>query len=124
MFKETQDNLKASVEREAGFRPAANVLEEEKYFLIEVSIPGFAKEDVKINIENDSLKISVEKKSEEKEKKYLRREFGASKFERSFKLADTIDQQKISAEVKDGILNITLPKNEEKKPEIHKIEIK
>lgn len=124
LFKETQDSFKAAVERESGFRPATNVIEEEDYYLIEVAIPGFAKEDVSIKVENGSIKISAEKKDTKENTKYLRREFGVYKFERSFKLADTINQQNISAEVINGILNIILPKVEEKKPEIHNIEIK
>ncbi|WP_321299107.1 Hsp20/alpha crystallin family protein [Marinifilum fragile] len=124
LFKETQDSFKAAVERESGFRPATNVIEEEDCYLIEVSIPGFAKEDVNIRVENGSIKISAEKKEEKEDKKYLRREFGVYKFERSFKLADTINQQNISAEVINGILNIILPKVEERKPQVHNIEIK
>ncbi|WP_321280933.1 Hsp20/alpha crystallin family protein [Marinifilum fragile] len=124
LFKETQDSFKAAVERESGFRPATNVIEEEDYYLIEVSIPGFAKEDVNIRVENGSIKISAEKKAEKEDKKYLRREFGVYKFERSFKLADTINQQNISAEVINGILNIILPKVEERKSQVHNIEIK
>ena len=124
LFKETQDSFKTAAERESGFRPATNVMEEEDYYLIEVSIPGFAKEDVKIKLENGSIKISAEKKVEKDGKKYLRREFGVYKFERSFKLADTINQQSISAEVINGVLNIILPKVEEKKPKVHNIEIK
>lgn len=124
LFKETQDSFKAAVERESGFRPATNVVEEKDYYLIEVAIPGFAKEDVSIKVENGSIKISAEKKDTKEDTKYLRREFGVYKFERSFKLADTINQQNISAEVINGILNIILPKVEEKKPEVHNIEIK
>ncbi|MDQ2178511.1 Hsp20/alpha crystallin family protein [Marinifilum sp. D714] len=124
LFKETQDSFKSAVERESGFRPATNVIEEEDYYLIEVAIPGFAKEDVSIKVENGSIKISAEKKETKEDKKYLRREFGVYKFERSFKLADTINQQNISAEVVNGMLNIVLPKIEENKPEVHNIEIK
>ncbi|MCY1635048.1 Hsp20/alpha crystallin family protein [Marinifilum sp. D737] len=124
LFKETQDSFKAAVERESGFRPATNVVEEKDYYLIEVAIPGFAKEDVSIKVENGSIKISAEKKDTKEDTKYLRREFGVYKFERSFKLADTINQQNISAEVINGMLNIVLPKVEEKKPEVHNIEIK
>lgn len=124
LFKETQDSFKAAAERENEFRPATNVLEEKDYYLIEVAMPGFAKQDVSIKVENGSIKISAEKKVEKENKKYLRREFGVYKFERSFKLADTINQQNISAEVKDGILNIVLPKIEEKQPQVHNIEIK
>lgn len=124
LFKETQDSFKTAVEREYGFKPATNVLEEKDYYLIEVFIPGFAKEDVSIKVEDGFIKIAAGKKIEKEDKKYLRREFGIQKFERSFKLADTINQQNISAEVKDGILNIILPKIEEKRAEVHNVEIK
>lgn len=124
LFRETQDSFRNAVEREHGFKPGTNVVEEEDYYLIEMSIPGFEKEDVQIKVENGSIKVSAEKKTKKEDKKYLRREFGVYKFERSFKLADTILQENISAEVKDGILNIVLPKVEQKKPEVKNIKIK
>ena len=124
LFRETQDSFRNAVERESGFKPSTNVVEEEDYYLIEMSIPGFAKEDVNIKVENGSIKISAEKKTKKEDKKFLRREFGVYQFERSFKLADIINQENISAEVKDGILNIVLPKVEQKKPEVKNIEIK
>ncbi|WP_029902105.1 Hsp20/alpha crystallin family protein [Prevotella sp. 10(H)] len=94
--------------------PATNVSENEKAFNIELSVPGFNKEDIKIEIEKDVLKVSaeIEMKNEQKDEneKVLRREFRKSSFVRSFTLPEGIDAESISASQKDGILQITLPK--------------
>ena len=94
--------------------PAINVIESEKEYKVEVAAPGMTKEDFKIQLsDNNELVISMEKKNETKEgeeKKYLRREFSYSKFEQALVLPDDVDVSKISANVQDGVLNITLPK--------------
>jgi len=124
LFRETQDSFKNAVERENSFRPGTNVMEEEDYYLIEMAIPGFSKEEVSVKVEDGYIKISGQKTSDKTDKKFLRREFGFSKLERSFKLADTVNQKNISAEVKDGILNVILPKIEKEEPQVQNIEIK
>ncbi|GAB6121802.1 Hsp20/alpha crystallin family protein [Dysgonomonas termitidis] len=110
------------------YLPATNVSENEKAFSIELSVPGFNKEDIKIEIENDVLKISAqnEVKSEEKDEneKVLRREFKKSSFTRSFTIPEDIDTDNISAVQKDGILQITLPKQDKAiEDKVKKIEI-
>ncbi len=81
---------------------------------IEMDIPGFDKKDIKIESKNGYLTItaSKENKDEEENKNYIRRERSYGKFERSFYLGD-LDDQKIEAEFKDGMLKITVPKKEE-----------
>lgn len=107
-------------------QPATNVFETEKDFKIEILLPGFGKDEVKVNLKNNLLTIKVDKeKSEEKsaDYKYAHREFGAFNFEKQFSVPKTVNQEKISAAFENGVLNITLPKKEkalEKKP----IEIK
>lgn len=98
-----------------GTSPAVNVVEEEQLFRIEVAVPGMSKEDFRIDLDNDLLTISSEKKAEkeENEQNYMRREFNYSGFKRSFQLPDTIDVEKIKAKVESGILSIQLPKREE-----------
>ncbi len=100
--------------------PAVNVKESENDFTIEVAAPGLNKEDFKLSYENGRLTICSEKKNEKEEKddeKVTRREFSYQSFQRSFTIAETIvDAEKISADYKDGILHITLPKREEVKP--------
>ncbi len=100
--------------------PAVNVRESENDFTIEVAAPGLKKEDFKLSYENGRLTICSEKKNEKEEKddeKITRREFSYQSFQRSFTIAETIvDAEKISADYKDGILHIVLPKREEVKP--------
>ena len=93
-----------------------DIYEKDNKYHIEMDIPGFSKEDIKINLDNNYLTISAEKKvnTEDKDKKYIRRERSYSKFERSFYL-NNADEEKIDAEYKNGILNIIVPKVDENK---------
>ena len=97
------------------FVPAVNVAESDKDFTIEVSVPGFNKEDFNIRLDNDVLTISGEHKTEEEENKknYTRKEFNYTSFERSFTLPETVNTDAIDAKYENGILNIILPKKEE-----------
>lgn len=106
--------------------PSVNVVETEDNFRLELAAPGLEKEDFRVNIEKDYLKVSVEKKqeSEVKEDKYTRREFNYTTFKRSFQLPDTVDTSEIGANYENGVLKITLPKKEEAKaPAARVIEI-
>jgi HSP20 family protein len=100
--------------------PAVNVKETEDSFEIEVAAPGMKKEDFKVNIENNVLTISSEKKEERKEEekgRFTRREFSYQSFQRSFSIPENlVDGEKISARYCEGILCIALPKKEEVKP--------
>ena len=106
-------------------RPAANIIENEKDFMIELAVPGMKKDDFKISLEDDILSINVEQKEvdEKDEKNYTRREFRYDGFCRSFSLPETVDQDKIKADYKNGILSLTLPKMEEAKIKGREIKI-
>ncbi len=95
--------------------PAVNIVENKDEYRIEVAAPGLNKEDFKINLENNVLTVSSEKeeKREEKDEKYMRKEFSYYSFNRSFTLPMTVDSEKIKATQKDGILQILIPKKEE-----------
>lgn len=97
--------------------PAINIAENSDNFRIEVAGPGMKKEDFRIDLDNDLLTISSEKKesSEEKNEKYMRKEFSVCEFKRSFILPDTVDSGRIDASYSNGILAITIPKKEEAK---------
>lgn len=97
-----------------GSFPSVNIQEEEKQFILELAAPGLKKSDFKINLENHLLTISKEKEEVKEEVKdnYTRREFVYNSFSRSFKLPKTILENKINADYVDGILKITLPKDE------------
>ncbi len=95
--------------------PAVNVIEESNEFCIDVAAPGLGRKDFKINLNEDLLTISSEKKVEkdESKNKFMRREFSYNSFKRSFQLPDSVEQENISATHKEGILTIHLPKKEE-----------
>ncbi|MFN8276620.1 MAG: Hsp20/alpha crystallin family protein [Chitinophagales bacterium] len=105
-----------------------NTKENKESYMLEVAAPGFDKEDFKIDVDNQMLNISVEKKSNVSEQnanddRYNRIEFRFSSFKRSFQLPKTVDGTKISASYKNGILYVLLPKQEEAKAKA-KFEIK
>jgi HSP20 family protein len=97
--------------------PAINIVEGKENYRIEVASPGLSKEDFKIDVHNDVLTISSEKKHEHEEKneKYMRREFSYCGFKRSFILPDSTDAEKIQASHNNGILIVSIPKKEEAK---------
>lgn len=110
--------------------PAINVIEHKTNFLVEVAAPGMAKEDFTVRIDEDNnLVINMEQKTEERfadpESRYLRREFGYSKFMQTILLPDNVDEQKISAKMENGVLQINIPKltEEEIKKAQRQIEI-
>ena len=113
------------VEFQYGKFPSVNIREDDHQFKMEVIAPGFEKEEVKIELEESRLKITGEKKSEEKNDtmRYRLREFKSEKFSRVFKLNDKINTEAINAEYKNGILRIDIPKKENKKSGVIDIKI-
>lgn len=98
--------------------PAMNVKENIEDFEIELAVPGFAKNDIELTIENDMLHICAEKNEQEVEKEdaYTRREFSYNSFERKLQLPTSVDQNKqVKATYKDGVLTLNLLKKEEAK---------
>ncbi|MEX6690671.1 Hsp20/alpha crystallin family protein [Danxiaibacter flavus] len=97
--------------------PAVNVSEDEKCYCVDVAAPGFKKEDFKINVDNDVLSISAEKKTEstenDKNRQYSRREYSYSSFTRSFRLPENAKDDSIEARYEDGVLKLEIPKTQE-----------
>ena len=106
--------------------PRVDIAETETEFVIKAEIPEVKKEDVKISVEDGALKISGERKQEkeEKDKKFHRVERFYGSFMRSFILPDNIDESKIEATFKDGVLNVALPKTEKAKPKALEVKVK
>jgi len=98
--------------------PAVDITEDEKEYLITADLPQIAKEDVKVVVENGSLFIRGERKREavHKDKKVHRIERSYGSFQRSFSLPDDADGNGVTASFKEGVLRVSLPKSEEKKP--------
>lgn len=103
-----------------------NVKETDKSYLLEVVAPGFEKTDFKINLDQNLLTISVEKKDEVKEdnEKHIRREYSYRSFKRSFTLDEKIDATNIEASYINGVLTLNLPKKPEVKAAATEIAIK
>lgn len=117
--------------RVAATTPAINVIEREHEYTVEIAAPGMTREDFKVTLDaDDNLVVDLEKKAtatdepkadEAKQdcttkdcacnhEHYLRREFTYTRFHQTLLLPDDVDRDKISANVKDGVLNVTLPK--------------
>lgn len=94
-----------------------NLLETDKTFELELVAPGLQKDDFKLNVSNNQLTISFERKEdnkqEGKEEGWLRKEYRMQSFTRSFTLNDTVDQNKIEAAYQDGILKVSINKKEQ-----------
>lgn len=101
--------------KSCGSKPATNVFETAKEYKLELLLPGFAKDDLELKVQNNLLTIKVEKEKEEnkEEFKYSHREFGAVNFEKQYRLPKTVDAEKISAKFDNGVLRVELPKKEE-----------
>jgi len=99
-----------------GFVPKVDVFEDEKAFEVQLAVPGMNKEDFKIEVNDNSLTISGERKSTKEKKENTRHsiETHYGSFSRTFTLPGNIDVNNIEAEYKNGILELTLPKDEKK----------
>ena len=100
--------------------PAINVKESDKAYTVELAAPGMNKEDFNVHINDEgNLVVKMEHKAEHKEEdknvRYLRREFSYSKFEQTLILPDDVQKDGISAKVEDGVLMVELPKMQEEK---------
>lgn len=99
--------------------PSTNIRETKDDFIVEVAAPGMKKEDFNIELNNNLLTISSERREDagdkDKEGSYTRREFSYQSFQRSFTLPSTIEGENISARYADGVLHILIPKREEAK---------
>ena len=96
-----------------------DVAERDDAFLIAAELPGIKKDDISVTLENGVLTISAEMKTEREDKegeRVVRQERRYGKYVRSLRLGTQIDEKKISAHYKDGVLELTLPKAEEVKP--------
>ena len=108
--------------------PAVNVKEDEKAYTMEVAAPGIKKEWCRVRLnEEGSLCIAIENKMEHKEEDkkqhYLRREFSYTNYQQNYSLPEDVVKDKISARVQDGILTVTLPKQEKEAKVSKSIEV-
>ncbi|MCB9170815.1 MAG: Hsp20/alpha crystallin family protein [Flavobacteriales bacterium] len=105
--------------------PSVNIVERNKDYKLDLLAPGFGKKDLKVNVENNVLTISAEKKVEDlkENERFTRREFAHRSFTRSFRLPEGVEHEHIKAEYNDGVLSLMIPKVEEVKPATKEISI-
>ncbi|CAN5352972.1 Hsp20/alpha crystallin family protein [soil metagenome] len=108
-----------------GMLPAVNIRDTKNNYKLELAAPGFKKDDFKISTEDGLLTISAETSSEKNEEKenYTRREFSQSSFTRTFTLPANVVEDHISANYKDGVLNIELKKADKALPAKKQIKV-
>ena len=106
------------------WNPAVDLYEDKDNVIVKAELPGMKKEDIDVSLHEGALSISGERKSEEKfeDAETYRAERFVGRFHRTVTLPSAVDGAKVTAQYKDGILTITLPKTEEAKPK--QIEVK
>ncbi len=103
--------------------PAMDLVETEDHFVLRADLPGMSEDDVKIEFEDGTLTVSGERRDEHKEEAegYYRFERAFGGFSRSLTLPDGIDPAKVAASFEDGVLEVRIPKPEERQP--HRVQI-
>ena len=106
--------------------PAVDIVEKDNAYEVTADLPGIDEKNIEVNVANGTLTIKGEKQEEKEEKKkdyYLHeRHFGS--FQRSFRVPDGVDADKIDAQFKKGVLTVTMPKTAEAQKPAKKIEVK
>ena len=111
---------------QGSFAPRVDIIENDDSWIFKAELPDIKTEDVKVTVEEGVLAIKGERKFEEevKEGSYTRFERQYGSFERRFSLPTGIDQDNIKADLKNGVLTLTVPKKEESKPKSISIDVK
>jgi HSP20 family protein len=107
-------------------RPSVDIAETEKAYTVTAELPGLEQKDVELNLRDNALVLSGEKRQETSEsnggRSYTERSFG--RFERIIPLGDEVDADRVEAAFKNGVLKVTLPKNPKAQDKARRIEIK
>jgi HSP20 family protein len=126
-----EDTLSRTRGREEGlaagmWTPAVDIYETGESVVVKAELPGLTKEQVGIEVKDGVLTLKGERKVERevKEENYHRVERAYGTFQRSFSLPASVDQEKIGATLKDGVLEVTLPKKEQAKPKQISVSVK
>jgi HSP20 family protein len=127
LFDESVRNVKTGDEAlsSAIWSPAVDIYETDDEVVVKAELPEVNQKDIDIQIENNTLTLRGERKfnKETKKENFHRIERSYGTFSRSFTLPGSIDQEKINADYKDGILKISMPKREETKPKQIKVAV-
>ena len=111
---------------ERGWTPAVDLKETEEAYTLEADLPGLKKEDIELSVVDNLVTLKGERKQEEevKDEGYHRIERQYGSFQRSLEIPGGFNADKITAEFKEGVLHVTLPKREEAKPKHIEVKVK
>jgi HSP20 family protein len=116
-FDRLFDNFGAELTRPVTAFPSVNVWEDSDAFHLEAEVPGLKQEDVNVAVtQRNVLTLSGERKAEDGEGRWHRRERGFGRFQRVLRLPAPVDADKVEAKLENGVLRLTLPKHEDAKP--------
>ena len=122
-FDNFLNDFSSSLNNSLSWEPKFEVLNTDAMYCIRAEIPGMSKKDIDIELENNTLSISGDRKWNDKDQNNYS-EFSYGKFYRSFNLPENVKENNIKASMKDGILSVQVPRLEKVKPEVKKIAIK
>ena len=122
-FDNFLNDFSSSLNNSSSWEPKFEVLNTDAMYCIRAEIPGMSKKDIDIELENNTLSISGDRKWNDKDQNNYS-EFSYGKFYRSFNLPEDVKENNIKASMKDGILSVQVPRLEKVKPEVKKIAIK
>ena len=113
-------------ENSSSLIPRVNIRENDDQIAMTFEVPGMDRDEIKISVKDHVLTISGERQTESEEEGngFVRTEFQTGSFKRSFTLPETVNQEKIVADYKNGLLTVTLPKLEEVKPKEIEVKVK
>lgn len=127
-FMESVFSHPLNLKKISTWRPAIEVKQDNKEYKVKVQLPGVNKEDIHVDLENDYMTVTAEVKEEKKEKDEAQKthtcEFRYGKYVRTISFDNPIKGDASSAEYKDGILNITLPKQKIEKAKAKRLAVK
>jgi HSP20 family protein len=118
LFEDAGRNWKDDAAATTTWSPAVDIFETEGEIVVKAELPGMDRKDITLNLEKNVLTLRGERRFEKetKEENYHRIERAYGGFSRAFSIPATVDDEKIRADYKDGVLQIVLPKKEQAKP--------
>tara|TARA_Y100000768_G_scaffold77696_1_gene54991 strand:+ start:1268 stop:1690 length:423 start_codon:yes stop_codon:yes gene_type:complete len=122
-FDNFLNDFSSSLNNSSSWEPKFEVLNTDAIYCIRAEIPGMSKKDIDIELENNTLSVSGDRKWNDKNQNNYS-EFSYGKFYKSFNLPEDVKENNIKASMKDGILSVQVPRLEKVKPEVKKIAIK
>ena len=124
LLQEEVNRLAQSAAAPRASFPAINVYAHQDGIVITAELPGVQNDDLEITVHRDTVTLRGERQDPPDEAgAYHRRERGRGSFVRTFSLPDVIDEEKVKAEFKDGVLNLHLPKSEKAKPKAIEVKV-